>query len=176
MANSTGSTPLHKVPRSWAGSVAIDDSDIKAGGLTGSSLSTAINTKTETRALATIATTGAQEVLFLAPQAGTLTGAWITAKDALATSDSNYVTFSCINKGQAGAGTTELLSATASGTTKATGGAAIAAYTKRSLPLHATNSKVVAKGDTLAFTVTATGTLANTVTEAVVELDFQVTT
>lgn len=70
-----------------------------------------------------------------------------------------------------------MLSATASGTTKTTGGAAIAAYTTRALPLHATagNAAVVAN-DCLSLTITASGTLAGTVTLGRIRLDIQVAT
>jgi hypothetical protein len=126
-----------------------------------------------TLSLGTQATTGASAATFTVPQAAVLGSAKLTAKDALATDDTNYLTFALTNKGAAGAGSTAMLSATASGTTKATGGAAIAAYTTRDLPLHATAANgVTAANDCFEFTATATGTLANTVTEMTAILNF----
>lgn len=150
---------------------------IANGAVTGAKASAVMATKSVTIPLATIATTGAAEYTIPVSAAATLIGAKLCAKDALAANDTNYLTFALTNKGQAGAGSTPMLSATASGTTKATGGAGIAAYTTRDLPLHATGGNaVVAANDCLAFSVTATGTLANTVTEATLRLDFQVST
>jgi hypothetical protein len=125
--------------------------------------------------LATIATTGSVEYTVPAPAAGTFAGATLVAKDALAASDSNYLTITLTNKGQAGAGSTALLAASPVNTTKATGGAAIAAYTKYALTKHATAANLlVAQDDCLALGIAATGTLANTVTEGCVRLDFTV--
>jgi hypothetical protein len=57
--------------------------------------------------------------------------------------------------------------------TQATGGAAIAAYTKRTLTLNATPANlVVAAGDTLSLLAAVTGTLANSVTAASLLLTF----
>lgn len=167
-------------PTAVSGDITITNAGVTTIGaakVTGAKASTVMATKSIYIALATIATTGAQEFTVPVPHAGTLIGAKIVGKDALAANDTNYLTFTLTNKGQAGAGTTPMLSATDSGTTKATGGAAIAAYTTRNMPLHATggNAAVVAN-DCLAFALTATGTLANTVTEGRVRLDFQVTT
>ena len=125
-------------------------------------------------AVATIATTGAQNAFLSAPFAGDLIGAFFIATDALATSDTNYITFTLTNLGQAGAGTAAMLAATDPNTTKATGGTAIAAHTQRSLTLSSTAADVrVARNDRLRFTATATGTLANTVTGGVVVLVFK---
>jgi hypothetical protein len=116
----------------------------------------------------TIATTGNTDWYMVAPFAGTLTGIDFSGIDALATSDTNYVTFSATNLGQAGAGSAAMLAAADANTTKATGGTAVAANTKRSLTLSATAANlVVAKGDRIRIRAAATGTLANTVTGAV---------
>lgn len=113
----------------------------------------------------TVATTGNTDFYFIVPEAGVLSSIDFSGIDALAANDTNYVTFSLTNLGQAGGGSTAMLAATDPNTSKATGGAAIAANTKRSLTLHGTAANlVVAKGDRLRLRVAATGTLANTIT------------
>lgn len=125
---------------------------------------------------ATIATTGNSDVFVIAPAAGTLTSAVFSGTDALATSDTNYITFSITNLGQAGAGTAAMLAATDANTTKATGGTALSANTVRSLTLNGTAANlVVAAGDRIRIRAAATGTLANTVTFPVYRLNFTVT-
>lgn len=122
---------------------------------------------------ATITTTGNSDVYIIAPQAGTLTSALFSAVDALAASDTNYITFSITNLGQAGAGSTAMLAATDANTTKATGGTALSANTKRTLSLNGTAADlVVAAGDRLRCRAAATGTLANTETFPVWQLTF----
>lgn len=123
--------------------------------------------------LPTVTTTGAVSAYFAAPFAGTLTSAAFTGVDVLATHDTNYVTFGITNLGQAGAGTAAMLAATAANTTKITGGSATAANTKRALTVTATGADlVVAAGDRIKITVTASGTLANTITFPTVQLVF----
>lgn len=123
--------------------------------------------------LGTIATTGATSDYTIAPFAGTLTGADFSGVDALAASNTNYITFSITNLGQAGSGTNPLLAATAANTTQVTGGTAIAANTKWVMTVNGTGSNlIVAKGDRLKVTATATGTLANTVTFSKVRMYF----
>lgn len=115
----------------------------------------------------TIATTGNTDLYLIVDRAGVLTGVDFSGVDALATSDTNYITFSITNLGQSGAGSTAMLAASDANTTKATGGTAIAANTKRALTVHATAANLaVAAGDRLRIRAAATGTLANTVTFA----------
>lgn len=122
---------------------------------------------------ATITTTGNSDVYIIAPQAGTLTSALFSAVDALAASDTNYITFSITNLGQAGAGSTAMLAATDANTTKATDGTALSANTKRTLSLNGTAANlIVAAGDRLRCRAAATGTLANTETFPVWQLTF----
>lgn len=124
---------------------------------------------------ATIATTGNSDVFVIAPAAGTLTSAVFSGTDALATSDTNFITFSITNLGQAGAGTAAMLAATDANTTKATGGTALSANAARSLTLNGTAANlVVAAGDRIRIRAAATGTLANTVTFPVYRLNFTV--
>ena len=125
--------------------------------------------------LATIATSaGATNGYRHAPFTGKLIAVIFSAVDALAAHDTNYVTFGLTNLGQAGAGTAAMLAATAANTTKITGGTALAANTKRDLALTATGADLaVTQGDRLKPTITASGTLANTLTFPVVTLVFQ---
>lgn len=110
---------------------------------------------------------------FRVTRGGTLSGARMTAEDALATSDTNFLTFTLVNTGQSGAGTTAMLAATDANTTKATGGVAITAVTGRAFTLHGTAANLrVAAGDVLVLTATVTGTLANVVDLPVGHLTF----
>lgn len=114
---------------------------------------------------ATIATTSNTDGYVIVPKTGVIASARFSGVDALATSDTNYITFSITNLGQAGSGTTAILAATDANTTKATGGTAIAANTVRSLTLTSTAADLaVTAGDRLRICAAATGTLANTVT------------
>jgi len=128
---------------------------------------------TQQGSLGTIATTSTTDDYVLAPFAGTLTGADFSGVDALAASNTNYITFSITNLGQAGAGSNPLLAATAANTTQVTGGAAIAANTKWVMTVNGTGSNlIVAKGDRLRIRASVTGTLANTVTFSKVRMYF----
>lgn len=126
---------------------------------------------------ATIATTATTDEYVMAPMAGTLQDVSVSALVALATNDTNYITFTVTNLGQAGAGTTVMLSTSDLNSTKATGGQAIVLNGKTSLQVNATPASVlVAKGDRIRIRATATGTLANTVTKPVYLLTFGGTT
>jgi len=119
-----------------------------------------INTET-----LTVATTGNTDTYIIAPITGIIKLVDFSGTTTLATSDTNYVTFSITNLGQAGAGSTAILSATDTNTTKTTGGSAITANTKRTLLLSSVlNANNVVEGDRLLIRAAATGTLANTVT------------
>lgn len=114
---------------------------------------------------ATIATTSNTDAYVIVAETGVIQGIDFSGVDALAANDSNYITFSVTNLGQAGAGSTAILAATDANTTKSTGGTAISANTKRSLTLSGTAANlVVTAGDRLRIRAAATGTLANTVT------------
>src|SRR5688572_5763006 len=78
----------------------------------------------------TIATTGNTDLYVIVPETGVLDSVDFSGVDVLAASDTNYITFSITNLGQAGAGSTALLAATDANTTKTTGGTALAANTK----------------------------------------------
>jgi hypothetical protein len=114
-----------------------------------------------------INTTGSFGFTVIAPASGTLKSLKFVAKDALAANDTNYITFTCVNKGQAGAGTTAMLAATDANTTKSTGGTALSAYTARTLTLTGTPADLaITNGDVLLITLADSGTLANALGEA----------
>ena len=124
---------------------------------------------------ATVATTGNTDTYFIAPRAMTLVEAYFSGVEVLATSDTNYITWTVTNLGQVGTGTAALLKSDNLNTTKATGGAAIAANTKRTLIVSTTPVDVtVNQGDRIRIRAAVTNTLANTVTFPVYQLIFQV--
>jgi hypothetical protein len=121
----------------------------------------------------TIATTGNSDTFIIAPYSGVVSSAIFSGVDALAANNTNYITFSITNLGQAGAGSAALLAATAVNTTQVTGGSALVANARRDLTLTGTAaSLVVVKGDRLRMRAAATGTLANTVVAPVYALTF----
>lgn len=133
----------------------------------------AVNTRTVVTTEKTVATTSNTDFYVVAPCDGSLQLALFSGTDVLAANDTNFITFTVTNLGQAGAGTTVMLAATDPNTTKLTGGAALALHTKRTLVLNGTAANlVVAKGDRIRVRAAATGTLANTVTGSVVALEF----
>jgi hypothetical protein len=114
---------------------------------------------------ASIATTSTTDTYLQAPKSGRVIGIKFSSLAALATSDTNYITWTVVNLGQAGAGSTALLSTADTNTTKATGGTAITASSSRSLVLSSTATNLdVVEGDVLRIRATATGTLAGAVT------------
>ena len=122
----------------------------------------------------TIATTGNTDFYVIAPIGGFLESVDFSGVDALATSDSAYVTFTITNLGQLGTGTAVMLATGNTNTTKATGGSALSANAKRSLLVNsAINTAQVTAGDRLLVRAAATGTLANTVTSSMFILRFK---
>jgi hypothetical protein len=114
----------------------------------------------------TITTTGNTDEYVIAPVSGVLNEVLFSGIDALTANDTNFITWTITNLGQAGAGSTAMLAATDVNTTKATGGSALTANTKRALTLNATlTNLVVQAGDRLRVRAAASGTLANTVTK-----------
>jgi hypothetical protein len=104
-----------------------------------------------------------------------LSAAWFSGVDALAASDTNYITFTITNLGTSGSGTAAMLAATDANTTKSTGGTALTANALRVLTLNATAANlVVSAGDRLRLRAAVTGTLANTVTFPVYNVNFTV--
>lgn len=113
----------------------------------------------------TIATTGDTDTYYVVPATGVISNVYFSASSALAANDTNYITWSITNLGQAGAGSTVILDPTDANTTKSTGGSAIVADSKRTLTLSGTSANLnVTEGDRLRIRASVTGTLANTVT------------
>jgi hypothetical protein len=160
----------------------ISSPTVTGGTLTGSTLSSTTKSLSNvpsgfsaSQQGATIATTGNSDVFVIVEADGTLSRADFSGTDALAASNSNYITFSITNLGQAGAGSAAMLAATDANTTKATGGTATTANARRSLTLNGTAANlIVVAGDRLRIRAAATGTLANTVTFPVYSLTFTV--
>ena len=122
---------------------------------------------------ATIATTGNTDAYLIAPRTLTAFQIDFSGLDALAASDTNYITWTITNLGQAGSGTAAFLAATAANTTKVTGGSAIVANTRRTLtPTSTLIDLQVVQGDRIRIRAAVTGTLANTVTFPVYLLNF----
>lgn len=154
---------------------------IGTNGVDGSMLSTPGQTKEISSSVPTVATAAGDTLITLqVPKeiaaASRITNISLVFKDALAASDTNYVKFGLVNKGAAGAGTQTLVDITdAANSTKVTGGTALAAYTRRNLTLvtlSGGSERDVTGGDTLLLTITAVGTLANTLTTGNVKAEF----
>jgi hypothetical protein len=130
--------------------------------------------KAATPGVTSIATTGNTDEYLMAPKTGKVVAAVFSSLATLAANDSNYVTFGIVNLGQAGAGTAAILGAVDGNTTKATGGTALAASTKRALTLSTTTADLsVVEGDVLRVRFAATGTLAGAVTRPIVEISIK---
>ena len=122
---------------------------------------------------ASIATTGNSDAFLIVPSDGVIVGAIYSGADALSANDTNFVTWSITNLGQAGSGSTAILAATDANTTKATGGTGITANARRNLVLNATPANLaVVAGDRLRIRAAATGTLAGAVGGNVYLLQF----
>ncbi len=114
---------------------------------------------------ASIATTSTTDTYFQVPKSGRVISVKFSSLAALAANDTNYITWTVTNLGQAGAGSTAVLSTSDLNTTKATGGAAIVASSSKTLVLSATTANLdVVEGDVIRIRATATGTLAGAVT------------
>jgi len=121
-----------------------------------------------------IATTSNTDEYVIATKSGSLVGVDFSSLAALAANDTNYITFTLTNLGQAGAGTTVMLAATDANTTKATDGSALVANSKRQLDIHGTAANLlVVEGDRLRLRFAATGTLAGAVTRPVANIKIQ---
>lgn len=130
--------------------------------------------KQSTPGTTSIATTSNTDEYLIATKTGKIAGAVFSSLAALAAHDTNFVTFSITNLGQAGAGTAAILAATAANTTKITGGTALSANTKRTLTLSSTVADLaVVEGDRLLVRFAADGTLAGAVTRPIVEISIK---
>jgi len=112
----------------------------------------------------TIATTGNEDEFVVVQEAGILDSIDYSGSNSLAVSDTNFITFTVMNMGQTGVGTTQMLAPGDVNTTKATGGSPLAAHAKRSLVMSSTlANKFVQAGDRLAIRAAVTGTLPTTI-------------
>ena len=99
----------------------------------------------------TVAASGNTDEYVISPVNGILTEALFSGVDALATSNTNYITFTITNLGPSGTGTKTMLAADA----------------RRSLTINTTAANLrVSVGDRIRIRAAVTGTLANTVTGA----------
>lgn len=122
---------------------------------------------------ATITTTGNSDAYLTAPYTGALVSASINPLLALATDDTNFLTFTITNLGQANSGSTAMLAATNPNTTKTTGGSALAVNVPRALVLNGVDANLaVVAGDLLRIRAAASGTLAGQVTRPIYTLVF----
>ena len=148
------------------GAGSISTSNLATGAVTADKLSIVANSRAIIVPLGTVSATTSQ-VAFVAPTAGSLNAAKIVTKDAVVANDTNYWTFALTNKGAAGADTDKIVEKT----TKIDGGSALEAYTPLSLGTLNEAHKVLAAGDVVLFTATATGSATN-LTEAALMLEF----
>lgn len=145
---------------------AVTTAKILNANVTAAKLSAAANSRAIIVPLGAVSATTSQ-VAFVAPTAGSLNAAKIVTKDAVVANDTNYWTFALTNKGAAGADTDKIVEKT----TKIDGGSALEAYTPLSLGTLNEAHKVLAAGDVVLFTATATGSATN-LTEAALMLEF----
>lgn len=133
------------------------------GGVVGKLLSSAGKTKELVVPLGTISAT--TEILIPAPAtAGRLVKAVLSVGTTVSTSDTNFWTFELQDRGAAGTGTTAMLLAGDTNTTKLTGGAGLTAYVARTLSLHGTAANLdTAADDVLRFVATKTASAADLV-------------
>lgn len=158
--------------RTGSGEIDVATLDVPASAIDDNTLNlSSITTVPVQTTQITIATTGNSDAYIFAHATGTVTSIIMSGATTLATSDTNYITFSVTNLGQAGAGSAALLAATAANTTQVTGGSAVTANTKRTLTLTDTTANLsVTAGDRLLVRAAVTGTLANTVTFAITQV------
>ena len=141
------------------------------GGFTGDMFSTIQKTKVLQISLGTINATTVLPPIILPPAAGTITAIRLAVKTTISQSDTDYWTFSAVNKGAAGTATTALLLATDVNTTKTTGGSGITNYVARSLSLTGTTANLdFAASDCLVLTATKAAAAAALV-DAVLEVE-----
>lgn len=163
-----GSVPLFTVVTSGSAITSVAQSKTllwarPATGLPGSVMSTAMKTNGRQVVAGTLSATG--EIVVSAPSyAATISRIAIGVSTTVATDDTNYWTFTAVNKTSSGSGTTALLAASDANTNKATGGSAITAYIQRALSLSGTPANLnTAANDELVITATKTASAANLV-------------
>ena len=122
----------------------------------------------------TVPTTGTADAFMIVPVTGNVIQIDFSCATALVADNTNYVTWTITNLGQAGAGTAALLGAVNANTTKATGGTGLTVDSKRTLTLTTTlNDLQVVQGDRLKMRVTVSGTLGSSLAFPVYLLQVQ---
>jgi hypothetical protein len=140
--------------------------------ITGTAMSGTARSKNAPRTIPTVPTAaGTLEMLIIVPFAATVSSVRVAFKDALTQDGTNFVTFRLINKTTADS---DVIAATDANTTKTTTGSAITAYTTRSLTLASASGVAVAAQDVLALRITGAGTLATTLTEGTLIINYLV--
>jgi hypothetical protein len=138
----------------------------------GSMLSAAAATKVVEIPLGDVTATKAFS-LVSPDHAARVVSAQLVVKTAITANDTNYWTFGLANKGPAGSGSTAILAAGDTSTTKATGGSGLTAYVVRSMSLNATDAnRNTAANDVLEFTATKTASAADLV-QATLKVEWQ---
>lgn len=112
------------------------------------------------------------DVYLMVPEDGSLHSVEVSFADALAVSDTNYVTFTLLNLGQDGLGTAQMLAAVPENTTKLTGGIALVANGRRALKIATGTLLKVLAGDRLRFRFGNTGTIVNSLRGPVLLIRF----
>lgn len=142
-----------------------------ANGIFQSGVTQTLAVQTISQTIATAA--GNTDLPIIAPVTGNVAAVYFSGVDALAASDTNYITWSVTNRGQDSSGSINVLGSTTTNSTRATGGTALAGETLRTLLLTSTAADLaVTIGDRLRVRYAVTGTLANTVTGAVTSIIF----
>jgi hypothetical protein len=117
---------------------------------------------------------GNTDIYVIAPCNGKLSEVLFSGVDALAANDTNFITWTIVNLGQSGAGSAAMLTGGNVNTTRATGGSALAANTKRALSVSSVPADItVQQGDRIRIRAAGSGTLANAVNGAAYLLTFQ---
>jgi hypothetical protein len=139
-----------------------------SGGLPGSQLSTAQKTKQIAILKGTLSATGTIKIP-CPSAAATLTRLAVAVDTTITTSDTNYWTFSAVNKGATGSGSTAVLDASDTNTTKATGGSGITNFVERALSLSGTPANLItAANDLLVLSATKASSAADLVSLLVI--------
>jgi hypothetical protein len=120
------------------------------------------------------AAAGNNDYYLMAPEDGILDSLEVSFIDALVANDTNYVQFTALNLGQAGAGSVVMTDPTAVNSTRVNGGSGIVANGKKKITLSTSPAVLqVAAGDRIRVRATVTGTLVNTLTGGVLLARFR---
>ena len=175
-AFTSGAIPLYQITTGVSSISAIVNKKnflftVPNGGFTGDMFSTIQKTKCLQIPLGTLSATTTLPPIILPPAAGTITAARVIVKTTVTQSDTDFWTFTLINKGASGTATTALLAATDANTTKTTGGSQLVNYVARALTLTGTTANLDhAASDAVVLTATKAGSAANLV-DAVLEIE-----